>query len=80
MKKLKEIEGSKLLIRKIVDRFIDEQGINHIKTQWFVAEQPVNFGSYKDKQNEDIIEYKYEFPPEKIDPNSFFGRLMGGLK
>jgi len=77
-KNLKEMEGSRLLIRKIVSKFTDEQGNTHIQTKWFVSPDPVNLGSVLEKKNEDIVEYKYEFPPENVNIGNIFGKLFGG--
>jgi len=64
-RKFKEVENSKLLVRKIVGEGTDNQGRRVIKTQWFEAMEELNLGSHSNPKNNDIVAYKYEIPDPK---------------
>ena len=74
-KKIRFNENSRLLVRKIIARGKDNHGRDVIKTQWFVVDKEFNLGSLSKKQNEDIVQIKYEIP----DPNkkNIFESLFG---
>jgi len=61
-KKPKINEESKLLVRKIISRTKDANGNTIIRTKWFLVEDELNLGYASEKQNEDIVEYKYDVP------------------
>jgi len=75
-KKLKEIQESELLIRKIISKTTDENGRTIISTKWFKSEEPINLGSFTEPQNKEIVEYKYNVPSgeENIFTKIFKGR------
>jgi len=68
-RKIKFNDNSKLFVKKIIAREKDNYGREIIRTRWFYVEGELNLGSLSKKQNEDIIEFKYEIPDSnKINP------------
>lgn len=72
-KKLKFNDESELLVRKIIDKQITSDGRTVVRTQWFKVEGEMNFGSLADKNNKDVVEWKYNIP-DKNKPN-----ILGNL-
>lgn len=72
-RKYLEIEESKLLARKIIGKYIGEDGRTYMKFQWFLCNKEINIGSLA-KPNEEIVLLKYESPQENP-----FGDLLGGI-
>jgi len=61
-KKLKFNDDSKLMVRKVVQRFTNPEGRKVVVSKWFLVEDELNLGSFRDKKNTDILEYKYDVP------------------
>ena len=73
MRKIKEIKNSKISVRRIIEgtQRTDEDGHVYVDTRWEEINKPINFGSLAKKQNEDVIEIKFEIPSDKKPKNPF---------
>ncbi len=63
-KKIKENKETIFLVKKAVEEFIQD-GVRHIRYNWFKQDMPLNLGSMNNPQNKDIVEIKYEIPEGK---------------
>lgn len=77
-KNFKEIEKSKLKVKRIVGKQLDQHGreVNLIK--WEEVKKEVNLGSFANPKNTDIIQFKYIIPADPED--NPIAKLFGGGK
>ena len=77
--KIKTIENSRILVRRIVGKVIDKNTRQEfIQTQWRVLEESLELGSMKEPQNLDIVAIKFDIPSDADANNpfsSFFKKL-----